>query len=444
MTTSTDASAMTTVQILQQAMQDHRAGRHDAAAALYQQVLDGDPRQADALHLSGMLHAELGDHERAAQLIGSAIEAQPAEAMFHNNLGNVCMEQGRFDEAKACYVRAIELEPGRIDALNNLGVLLSRLGEPAEGEKLLLAVLSVAPGFADARQNLANHYLRNDRLDDAVRQCIDGLVVTPRNPTLFQILSLAYTALGMKDEARAVCRAWVEAEPDNPVAAFHLQACTGEDVPERAPDAYVRRIFDAFSGSFDAKLAALSYKAPALVAEAVARHAGPPGGDLAVLDAGCGTGLCGPLMRPWARTLCGVDLSKGMLRKAEAREAYDDLVCGELVEFLRGRPAACDLIVSADTLCYFGALDGFAEASFAALRGAGLLVFTVEAHAETDDAPDFRLQGNGRYSHRRAYVESTLRGAGLVPVEMQAVVLRTELGAPVNGWLVSARAGRSV
>ncbi|MFY9514063.1 MAG: methyltransferase domain-containing protein, partial [Rubrivivax sp.] len=154
---------------------------------------------------------------------------------------------------------------------------------------------------------------------------------------------------------------------------------------------------------------------------------------------GCGTGLCAPLLQPWAASLAGVDLSEGMLQQAVARRVYDELVCGELVAFLQSRPAAWDLVVSADTLCYFGALDTFAAATAAALRGPGLLVFTVEAHDDGDGAPDYRLQGHGRYSHRRRYVEATLRAAGLQPLELQAVQLRMEAGAPVAGWLVTAR-----
>jgi predicted TPR repeat methyltransferase len=430
------------LEMLRQAMQVHRDGRHDAARLLYQQVLEVDPRQADALHLMGVLEAELGDHERAAKLIGDAILVQPNEAMFHNNLGNVCMERGRFEEAKASYVRAIQADPDRPDTLNNLGVLLSRLGQPEDAEKLFKAVLSLAPEFRDARQNLANHYLRNGRLHDAVAQCVDGLIVTPRNARLHQILALAYSELGMKDEAVAVCRSWVQSEPDSPEAAYHLHACVGEQVPERAPDAYVKRVFDSFANSFDAKLAALSYKAPTLVADAVAQHAGPAAKSLDVLDAGCGTGLCGPLLAPWARTLVGVDLSEGMLRKAVARGDYTRLACGELVAFLSEQAAAYDVIVSADTLCYFGALEGFATAAFAALRGPGLLVFTVEAHPADDAAPGFRLQGNGRYSHAQAYVETTLREAGFALLDLAAIVPRSEAGRSVNGWLVCARVER--
>jgi predicted TPR repeat methyltransferase len=244
----------------------------------------------------------------------------------------------------------------------------------------------------------------------------------------------------MNDKAAELYRAWLTQEPDNAEAQFHLKACTQENVPDRAPDDYITSIFDSFAKSFDAKLAALSYRAPELVGEAVAQLALAPNQSLDVLDAGCGTGLCGPLLRPWARWLAGVDLSEGMLAKAQTRGVYDELTAGELVTFLRQRPAAFDLVTSADTLCYFGVLDEFCIAARSALRARGILVFTVEAHADDAGAPDFRLQRHGRYSHRQGYLINCLQAADLHSQKLAPVVLRMEVGKPVDGWLVSARA----
>jgi predicted TPR repeat methyltransferase len=91
-------------------------------------------------------------------------------------------------------------------------------------------------------------------------------------------------------------------------------------VPDRASDDYVRRTFDHFADAFDENLRDLGYRAPQLVAEALERHRGAAGDvvKLDVLDAGAGTGLCGPLLRDRAGTLVGVDLSSGMLEKARA------------------------------------------------------------------------------------------------------------------------------
>ena len=51
-----------------------------------------------------------------------------------------------------------------------------------------------------------------------------------------------------------------------------------------------------------------------------------PSKQLDVLDAGCGTGLCGPLLAPYARRLIGVDLSEGMLALAKEKHVYDALI----------------------------------------------------------------------------------------------------------------------
>jgi predicted TPR repeat methyltransferase len=109
------------------------------------------------------------------------------------------------------------------------------------------------------------------------------------------------------------------------------------------------------------------------------------------------------------------------------------------VSFLRGKPASFDLVVSADTLCYFGALEEFAVATHAALVAGGWLVFTVEAHDDEPGEPDYRLYAHGRYSHRQGYVAQALGGGGFTEVTFEPVTLRFEMTQPVKGWLVSAR-----
>jgi predicted TPR repeat methyltransferase len=236
-----------------------------------------------------------------------------------------------------------------------------------------------------------------------------------------------------------VFRDWLARSPDDPQAHHHLAAVTGDGVPDRASDNYVADLFDGFARSFDAKLASLDYRAPALCEETVRRRLGPPAGDLRVLDAGCGTGLCGPLLRPYARELWGVDLSGGMLDRARVRAIHDVLEQGELGAWLAVDRAPFDLIISADTLCYFGALDTLLAAMRRASADGGWLVFTVEALDEALTA-ECRLLPHGRYAHRREAVERWLEVSDWAAIEMEQVVLRQEAGAPVRGWLASARA----
>ena len=218
-------------------------------------------------------------------------------------------------------------------------------------------------------------------------------------------------------------------------------AGTGEGAPERASDAYVEKLFDHFAPTFDAKLASLHYRAPQIVADAVAAALPAPASGLIVADIGCGTGLCGPLLRPWARRLVGCDLSGAMLERASQRGTYDELHKAELTAFLRERPGAFDLVVSADTLIYFGELREVAQAVHGALRAGGALVFTLEALGADADGPH-KLQDHGRYAHDGAHARGVFEAAGLqvdAPVE---VVLREEKQAPVLGWLMVARRAR--
>ena len=430
---------ITALALLQQAMQAHGSGQVEQARQAYRQALQMEPDNPDGLHLLGMLEGQFGSRDEGAALIARAIAVKPEEPMFHNNLGNVHFTANRLEEAESCYRRAVQLDPARYDAFNNLAVLLGRKGDKEGAESTFKALLEVAPGFTDARENLAELYLRQGKLSEALAQCAAGLVTTPRAAGLRRLLGLAYSTWDMPEQAAQVYRDWIRDEPDNPQPAHYLAAFTGVNVPERASDDYVRMAFDGFADNFDSKLAELQYRAPELVGEAVAEVLPPAARAWRVADAGCGTGLCAPHLLPYAKTLVGVDLSAAMLRRATDRGGYDELHEAELVAFLQSRQAAFDVLVSADTLCYFGVLTDFARAARTSLDGAGWLVFTVEAHDDVPGAVDFVLQGHGRYSHRAGYLTQTLVDAGFSPPVLRPVILRNEATKPVHGWLVTAQ-----
>ena len=217
-----------------------------------------------------------------------------------------------------------------------------------------------------------------------------------------------------------------------------IAACSGRDVPARASDAFIEQTFDSFAGSFDAKLAKLLYRAPALVAAMLADSNVEGSKSLDVLDAGCGTGLCGPLIAPYARRLVGVDLSARMLAQAKTKNVYDELVKCELTAYLRDSPAAFDVIVSADTLVYFGPLQDVVAAAADALRPGGRLIFTVEELIDArPPSASYSISPHGRYSHARQYLERVLAGADLRP-EIVPAELRLEAGDPVPGLVVGA------
>src|SRR4029079_4754925 len=90
---------------------------------------------------------------------------------------------------------------------------------------------------------------------------------------------------------------------------------------------------------------------------------------------------------------------------AKGKNVYTDLQQCEITEFLRTHCAAFDVIVSADTLVYFGDLIEFCTVAAGALRPSGLLIFTLE-HAVDEDNIEYRLELHGRYSHTLPHVKT--------------------------------------
>jgi predicted TPR repeat methyltransferase len=405
------------------------------AALVYERILEAAPDHHDALHFAGVLAHQLGHGDEAIALIEKSLALAPGRADCHSNLGIVLQEQGRLDEAILAYRRAIEIEPNHANAHSNLGVLLRATDKSIEAEAAYRTAIRLNPDHIDAWTNLGILLNGSRRQEEAVQCFCKVILLRPKHRDARKLLALAHCTLGEVDEAVRIFEEWLEEEPDDPVARHMLSACTGRDIPMRASDGFVEGTFDSFAASFESKLAKLSYRAPALVAAMLEDAGLEPSKSLDVLDAGCGTGLCGPLVAPYARSLTGIDLSAGMLAQAKEKKVYDALWKVELTGYLRDNVDAFDLIVSADTLVYFGGLDDVLAAAAGALRPGGLLICTLE-HA-VEEVADYHLELHGRYSHSRAYVERLLSGAGLQS-EIAQAELRMESGTPVAGLVIRA------
>ena len=107
---------------LDQAVAFHQAGQLSKAERLYQQVLADNPRNADALHLLGVVAYQVGRHEIAVNLITHAIEIDPQQVEAYNNLGIVFKEQKKSEKSIQTYHKAIEINPDHAEAHYNLGM----------------------------------------------------------------------------------------------------------------------------------------------------------------------------------------------------------------------------------------------------------------------------------------------------------------------------------
>ncbi len=409
------------------------------AVSAYQRAIELRPEFADAHNNLGVMASVRQDFTGAVDSYQRAIAFEPAHADAYLNLGSALEKLDRLEESMNAYRAAIERRPGQPEAYGRLGSILWKQGRKDEATDALVKHTEVNSGDPMSFVVLAGIFFDQGRHDECIEAYRKAVEIDPKDSYANSLLGLALNLMGREGDAKDAWRKWSQADPANPVPLHLLSAGTGEAIPERAGDNFVVHVFDSFAESFDKKLKNLDYRAPQLVADALKSSVAVADGTLEILDAGCGTGLCGPLLRPFARRLDGVDLSNGMLEKARVRGGYDDLVAAELTAFISGKMDAYDAIVSADTLCYFGRLEAVFSAAFAALRGGGYLIFTVEKTVSASGNSPMTLEPSGRYTHTEQYVRSALSQAGFESVQFTFTALRLEFFKPVDGMVVIAR-----
>ncbi len=421
-------------ELLEAALAGHMAGDLSRAESLYRSILEGDPEQPDALHFMGILLHQKGMSDEGLDLVKQSLQHAPLRADWHNDMGNLLVERGELAAAVEAFRNAVLLDSKNAHAWNNLGAVLARQGKIEEAESAYSVAIDLDPLFADALNNMGNLLSAKGKEIEAAHHYCRAYVIEPLEGKPKSMLGVAYYKLGRIREAAEVYRQWMLEEPGNPTPRHLYASCSGKDVPPRAADDYIEKTFDEFSENFDVKMEKLAYQGPRLIQEALAR-AMNPAGNLVGLDAGCGTGLCGPLVRPYFSHLVGVDLSSGMLDAAGRLGVYDELVKMELTEYLAANKSVFDVILAADTLIYFGALDEVLNQAHEALKPGGLLIFTIE---EGMGDENHVLTLTGRYSHGRDYVRRALAGAGFEVVALDSGTVRFEFGQPVDCLVVCA------
>jgi predicted TPR repeat methyltransferase len=387
--------------LLRQGLARHQAGDLRAAERLYRRVLAQRPADGNALNLLGVLARQQGEVGQAVELSARAVATMPDSPVYLANHGAALAEAGDFPRAVAALRAATARRPDDVTALRNLGQALCSLGEPREALAPLRRATSLAPRLPEPWLALA-HALREAGEEGAAEA--------------------ARRALAAPGVAPAVA-----------AQARFLLAALGEGAaPARAPAEYVRDLFDGYAARFDADLEGrLGYRTPALLAGMLHEAGVAADGSRRVLDLGCGTGLSGLALKPFARRLVGLDLSPRMLAEAGRRGIYDALEEADLLAWLPKRRGAFDLVAAADVLNYLGELGPALSAIGAALAPGGIAAFSIEA----GEGAAYALGPGLRYRHDPAHVAALAATAGLRDAARQDAVLREERGEPVRGVL---------
>lgn len=108
-----------------------RAQRYEQADAIYQRLLQVNPRDPHAQAGMLALRGQALDPVQAESRVKTLLAADPEASVLHFTLGNQYAQQGRWAEAQQAYFKAYAGDPENPDYAFNLAVSLDQLRQPS-------------------------------------------------------------------------------------------------------------------------------------------------------------------------------------------------------------------------------------------------------------------------------------------------------------------------
>jgi predicted TPR repeat methyltransferase len=423
---------------------DHhmRSGRLDKAEESNREAISLDPTCYVAQNNLGNILRHTGRVAEAVRHFALAFQLNPVDATVAFNLAMGLAEQYRFGQAVPFFRHAVDLNPANAEARSTFGFALTQVMQYDEAERQYSEALKIDPLHFGARVCLASMLADQGKVAQALKQA--EVLTQARNASGFphKNFGILLARIGRTDDARVCFEKHLSCHPGEADEMAMLLAAVGGTLPPRATDHQISQIYAARADDWDRVAAEPGgYQGHRLVTAALARL-NAHNADT-VLDAGCGTGLIGELLRPHVRLLIGVDMSEPMLARARQKNIYDSLHRGDLLEYMTGHPCSCDVVASAATIVHFGKLDAVFQAAARCLRSRGLFVFTVFPN---DDDPSAVAMGTlnglaqgGCFRHGSDYIVRTAAEHGLTVELLSREVHEHARQSAVSGLVVALR-----
>lgn len=390
--------------------------------------MENDFERARARFLDGVGHFEAGRFEPALGCFEAALALAPGRASVLSNLGVTLVRLGRWREAADVLRRATGADPSDGGAWAAQGLASEATGDWARAIECLERALALGAGDAAQLRALGRCRQRTGALPGALEAFGRALAADPDDAEAWSEHGSALRELGRFDEAAASFGNALSRGADPELNRYYLASVGAGEQPPAPPRRYVEGLFDEYAAEFSEHLVrGLRYRAHESLVRPLLRGARR---YRRALDLGCGTGLCGDLLRAACDEVIGVDVSSAMLAHATRSGAYRELVHADIAHYLADAQGTFDLVLAADVFIYVGDLSEVFRSIRRVLEPGGCLAFSVEL---AGGDKDLELLPSLRYGHSPAYVERLARASGLAVRERFSAPIREELGHPVDG-----------
>lgn len=424
---------------LKKASSKFQAGDYATARTFFKKILKLDSNHIDANYLLGALYAEQGNISKALQHTLKAEQLSGQSPFIKNNLGNLYRMQGDDAKAEHYFRQALSIKPDMVEALNNLAILFRRQNLTDNAIELYQSAIKTNPNFIAAHYNLGKAYVDLGQFDDAASCFIRILSMDPNHALSHNEMGNYYMQQNNTDKALSHFNKYLRnSDEDACGVTLKIAYLTAGEIPDKHPSKLIQQSYEIKARSWDTDINRpnMEFLGPQIITHTLNQHT-PLQAEraLTVLDLGCGTGLCGIYLKPFASRLDGVDLSDDMLKVAATKSLYDQLIHSEAETYLSQNKTHYDLIVASGVLIFFGKLDGIINQISLALTPGGYFIFTTYKSL----ADDVEIRTNLHFSHSAQHIRSAAIKSQLQVVALEDVVHEYDAGAPQRGFAVCLR-----
>ncbi len=421
----------------------YKLGNYNHAQKICQQILCYDSANISALTILGNISFLQHNYEQALSYYKQIEQYSPQDFINLLNLSNVYFEQNNFAQSQQYAEFALEHHQNDVTALSLLGNSLMEQEKYDSALTVFETLLEHKPNDCWTLNSMSQIWQKKADFQKAFDYAFSAVIHSCGDDA--QQLNLGYflyeTAIEKGyDTIKEMVALWKQKYGELPQVSYMINALENNNKIEVAEQSYLENVFDNFAVGFEQVLSGLEYAAPQYISQYIQEFYSTLGWKkLHILDAGCGTGLCGVLLKKYAtwRGLHGVDISQGMLAEARKKNLYTKLYQQELCEFLFDHKKQYDLITAADVLTYFGNLENVIKGFAYALKKHGRIIFTITQNSTTDS--DWFLHSSGRFTHTLDYIKLILKKHNFILEKSELKQLRLENDSPVMGYVISAQ-----
>jgi tetratricopeptide (TPR) repeat protein len=230
-------------EVIQSAVDCHRAGRFQHAEQLYRLLLQSDADDAGIYTNLGIVLRAQGRLDEAIANYTEAIRLGPESAEAHFNLANALKEHGHCDEAVESYERAIMLKPDFAEAHYNMANALLTTGRQNEAMSNYKRAIQLKPDYAKAYNNLGLALRKLGRLTEAIENYRKAIRLKPSYAQAHNNLGIALKEQEQFAEAIESYKRAIQFKADYAEAYYNLaNAQRNQEQIEDAIENYTRAI----------------------------------------------------------------------------------------------------------------------------------------------------------------------------------------------------------